>query len=28
VRVMDCIEEHAAQVNIPLGRPAGQAGEM
>ncbi len=27
-RVMNCIEEHAARVNIPLGRPAGQSGEM
>jgi predicted dehydrogenase len=27
-RVMACIEEHAAQVNIPLVRSAGQSGEM
>ena len=26
--VMKRIEEHAAQVNIPLGRPVGQSGEM
>lgn len=26
-RVMDCIEEHAALVNVRLGRPAGQSGE-
>jgi predicted dehydrogenase len=27
-RVMTCIEEHAARVNLPLARPAGQSGEL
>jgi predicted dehydrogenase len=27
-RVMTCIEEHAARVKIPLGRPVGQSGEL
>jgi len=27
-RVMICIEEHATQVNIPLGRAVGQSGEL
>ena len=27
-RVMICIEEHAAQVNVPLGRAVGQSGEL
>lgn len=27
-RVMICIEEHAAQVNVPLGRAIGQSGEL
>ncbi len=27
-RVMSCIETHAAQVGIPLARPAGQSGEL
>ena len=27
-QVMRCIEQHAAQVNVRLGRPAGQSGEM
>lgn len=27
-RVMNCIEQHAAQLNVPLGRPAGRAGEL
>ncbi|HEV2493546.1 MAG TPA: Gfo/Idh/MocA family oxidoreductase [Terriglobia bacterium] len=27
-RVMNCIEEHAAQLNIPLGRSIGVAGEL
>lgn len=27
-RVMDCIEEHAARLSFPLGRPAGQSGEL
>ncbi len=27
-RVMVCIEQHAAQVNVPLGRPAGRSGEL
>lgn len=27
-RVMNCIEEHAARVNVRLGRPAGQSGEL
>jgi len=27
-QVMNCIEEHAAQVNIRLGRPVGQSGEL
>jgi hypothetical protein len=25
--VMNCIEQHASQVNIPLGRSVGQSGE-
>ena len=27
-RVMNCIEQHAAKVNVHLGRPAGQSGEV
>jgi len=27
-RVMKCIEQHAARVNVPLGRPAGRSGEL
>ena len=27
-RVMNCIEEHAALVNVPLGRPVGRSGEL
>jgi predicted dehydrogenase len=27
-RVMDCIEAHAAQLNVPLGRAAGHSGEL
>ena len=27
-RVMNCIEEHAARLHVPLGRPAGQSGEL
>ncbi len=27
-RVMECIEQHAASVNLPLARPAGSSGEM
>jgi len=27
-RVMNCIEAHAAQLNMPLGRPSGQSGEL
>lgn len=27
-RVMDCIEKHAATVNLPLARPAGSSGEI
>jgi predicted dehydrogenase len=27
-RVMNCIEEHAGKVNVRLGRPVGQSGEM
>ena len=27
-RVMNCIEEHAAKVNVRLGRPVGQSGEV
>jgi len=28
VKVMSCIEEHAARVNVPLARPAGHSGEL
>jgi predicted dehydrogenase len=27
VRVMNCIEQHAARVGVALGRPVGQSGE-
>ena len=27
-QVMSCIEQHAAQVGVPLARPAGQSGEI
>lgn len=27
-RVMSCIEQHAAQLNVPLGRAAGRSGEL
>jgi len=27
-QVMNCIEEHAARVGVPLGRPAGRSGEL
>jgi len=27
-RVMNCIEEHAAKVNVRLARPVGQSGEI
>jgi len=27
-RVMECIEEHAARVNLPLARSEGRSGEM
>jgi predicted dehydrogenase len=27
-QVMNCIEEHAARVGIPLGRPTGRSGEL